>query len=40
VPAPSTGCAAPTIDECTGYGCSPEQDAELNESEAEANAGR
>ena len=28
--------AGPT-DECIGYGCSPEQDAELNESEREAN---
>jgi Protein of unknown function (DUF732) len=30
----------PTTDgECVGYGCSPEQDAELNESEREANDG-
>ncbi len=28
----------PPAEECVGYGCSPEQDAELNEGEAQANA--
>jgi hypothetical protein len=35
----TTGGAPSTPDECIGYGCSPEQDAEINEGEAEANQG-
>ncbi len=33
------GSATYTPEECIGYGCSPEQDAEIDEGEAEANAG-
>lgn len=34
---PEPDAAEPTAEECIGYGCSPEQDAELNEQEAAAN---
>jgi hypothetical protein len=33
------GEPAPPLDECIGFGCDPEQDAELLEGEIEANAG-
>jgi hypothetical protein len=33
------GAYEPAPDECIGYGCSPEQDAAINEAEAAANAG-
>jgi DNA-binding NarL/FixJ family response regulator len=34
------GGATPTPEKCIGYGCSPEQDAETNEGEGEANDGK
>lgn len=39
-PTPEPAPAAPPTEECIGYGCSPEQDAELNEWEREANEGQ
>lgn len=36
---PGTQEGSAPAEECIGYGCSPEQDAQLNEEESEANAG-